>query len=183
MNVWYGTHKHINQTTLPPVVFSEQFGNIKNATYEYSIKDWRNVAYMFWNDGTQDKGTPVGNLSKGETISFNRKEIILNSSKKLSTEVISEGKSELNKRPHIESFTAEIINNENTMTTYKEDWDLGHIVTIQSGEILPNTTISINVQITEIEETYDSGEYSINATFGEGKLSLIQLIKNSIEQK
>jgi len=45
-DVYFGKHKHIHQTTLPPVVFSEEFGNIKNATYEYSIKDWRNDAYM-----------------------------------------------------------------------------------------------------------------------------------------
>ena len=37
--------------------------------------------------------------------------------------------------------------------------------------------------ITAIEEVYDDGEYSINATFGEEKLSFIQLIKNAINQK
>jgi hypothetical protein len=183
MDVFYGTHKHIHQTTVPPVVFSEEFGNMKNATYQYSIKEWRNVAYMTWNDGNADQNSPVGNTNKGETISFNRKEIILNSSKKTSNEVISEGRSELNKRPHVDSFTAEIVNNENTMSTYKEDWNLGDIVTVQSNEVLKGSLITIDVQITEIEETYDAGEYTINATFGEGKLSFIQLIKNSIEHK
>lgn len=182
-DVYHGRHKHIHQTTLPPVVFSEEFGNIKNATYEYSIKDWRNVAYMTWNDGTADKNTPVGNTSRGATVSFNRKEIIISSSKEVAGEVVSEGQSELNKRPHVESFTAEIINNDNTMSTYKEDWDLGDIVTIQSKEILKGTLITIDSQITEIEETYDSGEYTISATFGEGKLSFVQLIKQSIDQK
>lgn len=182
-DVYYGKHKHIHQNTLPPVVFSEEFGNIKNATYEYSIKDWRNVAYMTWNDGTADKETPVGNTSKGATVSFNRKEIIISSSKKVQNEVVSEGSSELNKRPHVESFTAEIINNDNTMSTYKEDWDLGDIVTVQSNNVLKNFLITIDSQITEIEETYDSGEYTISATFGEGKLSFVQLIKQSIDQK
>ena len=183
MDVWFGTHKHIHQTSLPPVVFSEEFGNIKNATYEYSIKDWRNVAYMIWNDGTNDFETPVGNVKNGATVSFNRKEMIISSSKKVQAEVLSEGKSELNKRPHVDSFSAEIVNNENTMSTYRKDWDLGDIVTIQSNKILKDTLITIDSQITEIEETYDSGEYTINATFGEGKLSFIQLIKQSIEQK
>jgi Siphovirus ReqiPepy6 Gp37-like protein len=182
-DVYHGTHKHIHQVTLPPVVFSEEFGNIKNATYEYSIKDWRNVAYMTWNNGTSDVNTPVGNASKGATVSFNRKEIIISSSKEVQNEVVSEGKSELNKRPHVESFNAEIINNENTMSTYKKDWDLGDIVTVQSNRILKDTLITIDSQITEIEETYDSGEYTISATFGEGKLSFVQLIKQSIDQK
>jgi hypothetical protein len=183
MDTYLGRQKHIHQTQLPPVVFSEEFGNIKNATYQYSIKEWRNVSYMTWNDGTSDKNTPVGNISRGATISFNRKEIIISSSKKTSTEVVNEGRSELNKRPHVESFQAEILNNDRTMTTYNEDWVVGDIVTVQSKEILKDTLVSIDAQITQIEETYDSGEYSINATFGEGKLSLIQLIKNAIEQR
>jgi len=182
-NVYLARQKHINQTILPPVVFSEEFGNLKNATYEYSIKDWRNVTYMTWNDGTNDQITPVGNTTRGATISFNRKEIIISSSKKTSTEVISEGRSELNKRPHVESFGAEIIINDRTMSTYNDDWVLGDVVTVQSKEILKGDLISIDAQITEIEETYADGEYSINATFGEGKLSFVQLIKQAIDQK
>jgi hypothetical protein len=183
MNVYLAGQKHINQTILPPVVFSEAFGNLKDAGYGYSIKDWRNVAYMTWNNGTTDVSTPVGNTTRGATVSFNRKEIIINSSKKTSTEVINEGRSELNKRPHIESFEADIIINDRTMSTYNDDWILGDVVTVQSKEILKNSLISIDVQITQIEETYADGEYSISATFGEGRLSFVQLIKQAIEQK
>jgi hypothetical protein len=183
MDVYQGRQKHINQIILPPVVFSEEFGNIKNASYQYSIKEWRNVSYMKWNNGTTDQNTPVGNTTRGATISFNRKEITMSSSKKTSTEVVYEGRSELNKRPHVESFTAEILNSDQTMTTYNEDWILGDIVTVQSKQVLQDKLISIDAQITEIEEIYDSGEYTINATFGEGKLTLIQLIKQAIEQK
>ena len=183
MDVYNGRQKHINQTVLPPVVFSEDFGNLKNATYQYSIKDWRNVSYMKWNDGTNDQITSVGNTTRGATVSFNRKEIIINSSKKTSTEVVNEGRSELNKRPHVEGFEAEIINNDRTMSTYGVDWILGDIVTIQSSQIILDQGISIDAQITEIEETYADGEYTINATFGEGKLTIFQLIKQAIDQK
>jgi len=184
MDVWYGRHKHINQTVLAPVVFSEEFGNIKDASYEYSIKEWRNVSYMIWEDAEKVlQESPVGNTDHGATISFNRKEIVIDSSKETINEVISEGRSELNKRPHVQSFQAEIINNTNTLSTYKDDWNLGDIVTIQSRAILKNQLISIDAQITAIEETYADGEYSINATFGEGRLSIFQLIKQSIEQK
>lgn len=183
MDVFEPRAKHINQTGLPPVIFSEEFGNIKNASYEYSIKDWRNVAYVNWNNGTDDLNTVVGFPERGRPIAFERKEMLLDSSKKTSSEVTNEGRSELNKRPQVESFTAEIINNDRTMSTYKEDWNLGDVVTIQSKEILKDKFISIDAQITEIEEVYDSGEYSINATFGEGKLTLVELIKNAIAQK
>jgi hypothetical protein len=179
MDVYYGRHKHINQTALPPVVFSEEFGNIKDAFYDYSIKEWRNVIYTTWKDteGTE-RFTRVGS-----TVGFNRKEMIYNSSKDTSGQVLNESIGELNKRPHIETFTAEIINTDKTLSTYKEDWDLGDIVTIQSRQVLKDKLISIDAQITQIEETYSSGEYSINATFGEGRLSVFQLIKQAIEQK
>ena len=191
MDVYQGIQKHRDQVIRNSVVFSEEFGNIKSADYEYSIQEWRNVLYMFFT--TKEKvgeetietinNLPVYNTTHGATKSFNRKELTFNSSKVHFSQVKTEGETELNKRPHVESFSAEIINNENTMTTYKKDWDLGDIVTVQSSEVLPNTLISLNAQITEIEEIYDSGEYSINATFNQRKLSLIQLIKNSIEQK
>ena len=183
MDTYNARQKHINQTALPPVVFSEEFGNLKNATYQFTIKDWRNVAYVKWNNGTADQNTAVTNAPAGTTVSFNRKEIIIDSSKKTSTEVTNEGRSELNKRPKVEGFEAEIINNVKTMSTYGTDWILGDVVTIQSSQVITDQKISIDAQITEIEETYADGEYSINATFGEGKLTVFQLIKQAIEQK
>jgi len=181
-NVWYGTHKHINQTTNNPVVFSEEFGNIKNANYTYSIKEWRNVSYMIWENGEILTESPVGNYATGWTESFNRKEMIINSNKKTVNEAIDEGYSELNKRPHVESFQAEIIHNPNTMSTYGIDWTLGDIVTIQSRSILKDTLLSIDALVTEVEEIYSEGLYSINATFGEGKLSFTQILKNAISK-
>ena len=182
LDVWHGTHKHINQSTLNPVVFSEEFGNVKSATYEYSIKEWRNVVYMTYMTPTGQTNVPVGNTTHGATIGFNRKELIIDSGKEVLNEAIDMGYLELNKRPHVESFTAEIIHNPNTMTTYEEDWTLGDIVTIQSKEIKKGELVSIDAMITEVEETYEQGEYNINATFGEGKLSLIRLIKNEIKK-
>lgn len=180
MDTYTATDRSINQSALPPVVFSEEFGNIKNATWTNSNKDWRNVVYMNWtdtNNAAQD--TPVGNASHGATIGFNRKEIIVSSSKKTSNEVVAEGRSTLNARPIIESFTADIIDNERTMSTYQIDWNLGDIVTIQSSEL----NVSVNAQVTEIDETYANGEYSISATFNEGQLNLIKLIKQEIVRR
>ena len=179
-NVWHGTHKHVNQSTLSPVVFSEEFGNIKNATYEYSIKEWRNVVYSTYMTPTGQTNAPVGNTTHGATKGFNRKEMIVDSGKEAVTEAIDVGHLELNKRPHVESFSAEIIHNPNTMSTYIEDWVLGDIVTVQSKAIVRGDTVSIDAMIMEVEEIYENGEYNINATFGEGKLSLIRLIKNEI---
>lgn len=177
MDTYQATDRSILQAVRPPVIFSEDFGNIKNATYTYSIKDWRNVCYIQWNNGTTDSNTPVGNTANGATISFNRKEMIYNSSKKTSNEIQAEGRAELNKRPHVESFTAEIINNDRTLSTYGVDWFLGDIVTIQSSDL----GVSVNAQITQVDETYENGEYTLDGTFGEAKLNFVQLVKNTIK--
>ena len=183
MNTYLAVNRTVNQIINPPVIFSEEFGNLKNATYNHSIKEWRNAAYMNYNNGTADLNFLVNKYKDGTPSSFNRKEIVLDSSKKTQQEVINEGKGELNKRPKIKSFSAEIINNANTMSTYLIDWFLGDIVTIQSAALIPNQLISVDAQITEIEETYDQGEYSLNVIFGEGQLNFIQMIKNKIREK
>jgi len=179
MDTYQATNRSINQLALSPVVFSEDFGNIKNATYNRNNKDWRNVAYMNWASGASTFNLPVGDLTYGATIGFNRKEIIIDSNKGTETQVKHEGWSELHKRPMIESFTAEIINNPNTMSTYQTDWGLGDIVTIKSSAL----QVSIDAQITEIVETYANGEYTLEATFNEGQPNLIQLIKNEIGRR
>lgn len=179
MDTFIAIDRSINQTALNPVVFSEDFGNISNATWTNGMKDWRNVAYMTWTDANNAaQNTPVGNTDHGTTVGFNRKEIIISSTKKTSNEVLAEGRSELNKRPIVESFTADILANDTTMSTYGVDWFLGDIVTIQSSEL----GVSVDAQITEIEETYANGEYSLSATFNEGQLNLVQLIKQEIKR-
>lgn len=182
-DAYQATNRSIRQAVNPPVIFSEEYNNIKDATYTKSIKDWVNVGYVRWNDGTTDQTTAVSSKKQSSNIGFNRKEIILDSDKATSSQAANDGKAELNKLPIVETFTAEIVNNPNTMSTYNQDWFLGDIVTIQSKEILKNTLISLDAQIIEIEEIYDSGEYSINASFGIGKLSFVKFIKNEIRRR
>jgi len=183
MDTYKPTDRSIAQSVNSPVVFSEDFNNIKDATYENSLKDWITVAYMTWNDGTNDQTTAVASKKALTSFGFNRKEAILSSEYKKSSEVIADGRSEINKHPKVESFTAEVLNNPNTMSTFELDWFLGDIVTIQTKSIKKDQVVSVNAQIIEVEEIFDNGEYTINATFGEAKLSLIKKIKNAIKTK
>lgn len=183
LDTFQGVDRTVNQTANPTVIFSDDYGNVNNANYDQSNKDWRNVLYMSYNDGTTDLNKGYVNLSKGATYSFNRKEDTLDSSKQTLVEVQAEATAELNKRLWTETFSAETINNPYTMSTYNINWSLGDIVTIQSRNLKKGSLISVNAQITEIEEVYDSGEYSISATFGESKMTIIDLIKNAINAR
>lgn len=183
MNTYQASDRSIGQSINPPVVFSEDFNNIRDATYVNSLRDWNNMAYVTWNDGTNDQTTAIASTRHGRSTGFNRKETIIDSSKETANEVVAEGKAELIKRPIVESFTAEILDNPNTISTFNEDWFLGDIVTVQTKALRSNQMISVNTQIIQVEEIFDNGEYSINATFGQAKLSIIKKIKQAINQK
>lgn len=183
MDTYQATNRSIGQNVNRPVVFSEHFNNISDASYVISLTDWASVGYVSWNDGTNDQVTTVASTKHGTSTSFNRKEILLDSSKTKSSEVTSEGRAELVKRQLIQNFTAEIIDNPNTMSTFGVDWFLGDIVTIQSKSLREKEIISVDAQIIELEEVYDSGEYSLHATFGENKLSLIKKMKQALKQR
>lgn len=183
LDTYLYTNRTIHQTLQPPVVFSEAYNNIKDATYTKSIKDWVSMGFVIWNDGTNDQTTAVASKKHERVIGFDRKENILDSDKKTAAEAANDGRAEINRRPIVESFTAEIINNPNTMSTYGVDWFLGDVVTVQSKELVENQMISLDAQIIEVEETFDSGEYSINATFGMGRLSFLKLIKHEIRRR
>jgi hypothetical protein len=171
------TNRSVNQTERPPVVFSDRFANLQNISFTESIKEWRNVLYAVYSAEDILYYLELDRAEVyGESKGFNRKEMIIQSNQTSAEAVTGEGLAELNKRPKVESFTAEIIDNPNTLTTYQIDWFLGDIVTVQSRQL----GISMDVQITQIEEIYANSEYSLNVTFGEGKLNLIQLIKNEL---
>lgn len=183
MSCYQATIRTVNQSIVPPVVFSEEFGNLQNAEFIDSIIDFKNWGYVTWNNGSTDQISTVTNAKYGTAKYFNRKEIILDSSKKTSSGALNEGKSELVKNSRIQGFKADVINTENTISTYNIDWFLGDVVTIQSATIIKNQLLSLDVQITEVEETYENGEYSLSLTFGDGKLNFIQNIKNAINRK
>jgi Siphovirus ReqiPepy6 Gp37-like protein len=177
MDTYLGTDRSVLQTVRPAVIFSDDFGNVKTATYVHSIKDWKNVTYVKWNDTNNTTWiTPIGNTHYGATVSFNRREMITNSNQTTTAGSNADGRADLNSRPHSESFSAEIIDNENTISTFNLDWFLGDIVTIQSKDL----ALSVNAQVIQVEETYENNQYNIDVTFGEPKPNFIQLIKNAI---
>jgi hypothetical protein len=177
-DTYQATDKSVNQTLNNPVVFSDDFANIQNISFTESIRDWRNFLYISFTEGTIPTYTTIQDVRYGLAKSFNRKELIASSNQVNMDGANNDGYSEMNKRPKVESFTAEIVNNPNTLTTFGVDWFLGDVVTVQSKQL----NISVDTQVTEIEEIYADSQYSLNVTFGKAKLSLIKLIKNDLNQ-
>lgn len=58
------------------------------------------------------------------------------------------------------------------------DYDMGDIVTVQNKE----WGVSMNARVTEIKEIYEESGFSIEATFGNNRPTLIQKIKQELSQ-
>lgn len=61
---------------------------------------------------------------------------------------------------------------------YEQDFDLGDIVTIQNKD----WGVTVNTRITEIKEIYEASGFSLEATFGNNRPTLIQKIKQELSQ-
>ena len=61
---------------------------------------------------------------------------------------------------------------------YEIDYDLGDIVTIQNKD----WGVTLDSRITEIKEIYEVGGFSLEATFGNNRPTLIQKIKQELQQ-
>lgn len=61
---------------------------------------------------------------------------------------------------------------------YEQDFDLGDLVTVQNKD----WGVTVNTRITEIKEIYESTGFSLEATFGNNRPTLIQKIKQELSQ-
>ncbi|MEF7566303.1 hypothetical protein V4V35_25260, partial [Bacillus infantis] len=61
---------------------------------------------------------------------------------------------------------------------YERDYDLGDIVTIQNVD----WGVTLDARITEVKEIYENSGFSIEATFGNNRPTLIQKIKQELKQ-
>jgi Siphovirus ReqiPepy6 Gp37-like protein len=159
-----------NLANNPPVIFSPEFGNIKEIGYRYSKVDSRNVCYVAGQGEAQNRviqivqdGAPVG-LSRRETFVDARD---LETNEQLiqrGQETLSELKSEI---------SVEFQHLKGGPFTYLTDFDLGDIIHVEYPEI-----VSMDARIIEVTEevTVEAGEIF---TLGVGKEfpDLISVIK------
>jgi len=156
------------QDILPPVIFSTEFDNIKNPYYTSSQLDCYNVGYA----GGQGEEENRLIQQIGEQTGFDRRETFLDCSQATDvTELVQQGKQQLDKLKDIRTFEFEIIPNGSFL--YEEDYDLGDYVTAQDKK----RGISMDAQIIELKETYEVNGFTLEATFGTNIPTIIDKIK------
>ena len=85
------------------------------------------------------------------------------------------GNEKLAENKDIQTFNSKINLNSNLI--YKEDFDLGDIVTCTSKK----WGVTIDSRITEVEEVYESTGKQVNIVFGDNMPTLIDKLKEVIK--
>ena len=159
-----------------PVIFSQDFDNLLSSDYKYNEANYKNMALI----GGEGEGTArfVSSLIPDLT-GIERREVFVNASTSSKTYNDDQGHeqtlsdSEYNMQlksigaqnlagAQIEQSFDGTININNGVYKYKENFDLGDIVTVQDNAI----GLYINTRIIEIIETQDENGYNINANYG-----------------
>lgn len=168
-----GRNLTVNQDTLPPVIFSSDFDNIKNQHFIQSILNSYNVGYA----GGQ--GDEINRLIQqiGSVMGLERIETFLDCSQAADiTELITQGTQKLNELKETKTFEFSIIP-DNTFI-YEQDYDLGDYITAQSKK----WGITMNAQIIELAEVYEVSGNSLEATFGTNIPNLLTILKRSTKK-
>lgn len=181
--VYEGINRSINQTDLSPVIFSTDLDNILEQEYTEIVKDFKNTALI----AGEGEGEERVKISIEEGSGLDRIELYVDA-RDLQREVdeveipleeykellFERGSEKLSEYEEVETFESKIDLRSNY--TYKEDFDLGDIVTCQSDK----WSLTLDSRITEIEEVYEERGMEVNVTFGNNIPTLIDVIKREV---
>lgn len=174
------------QSLNPPVIFSPQFDSLKSLQYTQSELNYKNVAIV----AGQGEGVDRRVIEVGNFLGINRHEIFIDARDVSETD---DDDQPLPEQQIIQSLTDralqqlhELMQEEylegqiltNSPFKYQKDYDLGDVTTIQNND----WGITMDARITEIKEVHETTGFSIEATFGNDRPTLIQKIKQELSQ-
>lgn len=173
LDVAAGRDLTVNQSSLPPVIFSPQFESIQSISYLDSDLNYKNTAYV----GGQGEGINREVITIGTDIGLSRHEIFIDARDSENTQTLTDrGNQELQSFLQEQYLEGQIL----TRSTFKyeKDYELGDIVTVQNK----GWGVTLDARITEIKETYETSGYRIEAVFGNNRPTLIKKIKQELAQ-
>ena len=174
------------QTINPPVIFSPQFESLKSLQYTQSELNYKNVAIV----AGQGEGVDRRVIEVGNFLGINRHEIFIDARDVSETDdddqplpeqqiiqsLTDRGLQQLHELMQEEYLECQILTN--SPFKYQKDYDLGDVTTIQNID----WGITMDARITEIKEVHEITGFSIEATFGNDRPTLIQKIKQELSQ-
>lgn len=178
--VYEGKNHSKNQKGNKRVIFSEIYRNINKATFTTNSQNYKTHAVVF-GDGEGVDRTIIEATIEPDAAGWQRREVMVDardiSRDNLTDEqymeaLMQRGKEKLAEYGIVECLEAVTLPNMNF--TYKEDYDLGDIVTVNKKA----WGITMDKRITEIQEIYENGGLSIVPTFGNPLPDIVDLSDN-----
>lgn len=177
-----------NSDSNTPCIFSRDFDNVNEQEYEDSIDNYKNFIYV--QGAADDAGSqPVVTVDGGGKTGLELEEVFCDASDISRTYEDTSGTSQT---ITLETYLAllrtrggteleeygESINFVSTINVlsnlkFKEDFNIGDRITC----IEKNWGIKLDARITEVQETYQKGKKTIEATFGESLPTLVEKIR------
>ena len=163
--VYQGIDRTLGQNVASRVIFSEEYENLNSADYIYNSQLYKTLAVV----GGQGEGNDRVYVEVGGGSGLDLREVFVDardlSQDKLTDAEYKEalkqrGIEELEKDALSESLTSETQPDVNY--TYKKDYDLGDIVTVEKKK----WKLTSDQRITEIEEVYENKKMKVVPTFG-----------------
>ena len=164
--VYRGIERTTDQGIHNRVIFSEGYNNLNNAIYRENDQLYKNVAYV----GGAGEGSNRTVIQVGEATGLDLREVFVDA-KDINQEGLTESqyRAALATRGY-ESLAENVISSSFECNTgadanfrYKEEYDLGDIVTVKKK----TWGITEDQRITEAREVYEYGGRRIEPTFGD----------------
>lgn len=178
--VYEGKNHSKHQTGNKRVIFSETYRNLNKATFTTNSQNYKTHAVVF-GDGEGTARTVMEATIDAEATGWERRELMVDardiSSDGLTTAqyqnaLIQRGNEKLAEHGIVECLEAATLPFVNF--SYKTDYDLGDIVTVNKKA----WGIEMDKRITEIQEIYENGGFSIVPTFGDPLPDKVDLSDN-----
>lgn len=163
---YQGKDRTLSQHENNRVIFSEDYNNLNNAIYKYNSQNLKTFAIV----GGQGEGDARTYYELGGGEGYDLREVFVDA-KDLNPEgmTAAQYKAALLQRAQEtlnESIASESLECETEAAinfTYKEDYDLGDIVTVRKKK----WNLYMNQRITELSEVYEYGGMTVVPTFGD----------------
>ena len=173
--VWQGADRHAS------AIFSQEWDNLKSFSYECSDKDYRNYAVV----AGQGEGSARQFVTVDHSDGDRRREIFVDardvqqeeneSAQDYAARLTQRGEEKLAQYEVIQKCDAD-IDTESSLR-YREDFDLGDVCTVKDDR----HGIICQKRITECEEVYENGSFTLSVVFGEGYLLLPKYLERKLK--
>lgn len=170
--LYKGTNRTMDQSNVPPVLFSSDLDDILESGYSHNKSDIRNFAYVAGEDSGSNRKVETIGSAEG----IQRRELFVDardlqsekedgstiSDSEYRAMLIERGKEDLEEYKEIEEFSATVRTYGVTSYRYGVDFFLGDTVTVYDSRL----KIKTNAIVTAAMMTYDEDGERLDLTFG-----------------